>query len=158
MEKKFHLLPLFKYRREIPISTDELGARRIITLEQNTLSIFSHYDKTYPKHFIRSQQTTLTTHVFVTVVENSPQKISIRRGIGSLFEIKGFSSECVCQGNVVCDEEVVEINVIGHTPKLETNTTDWSHPERMGILEEIWIGNKSRLPLSLIAGVVDHGE
>ena len=36
--------------------------RRIITLEQNTLSIFSHYDKTYPKHFIRSQQTTLTTH------------------------------------------------------------------------------------------------
>ena len=49
MEKKFHLLPLFKYRREIPISTDELGARRIITLEQNTLSIFSHYDKTYPK-------------------------------------------------------------------------------------------------------------
>ena len=107
--------------------------RRIITLEQNTLSIFSHYDKTYPKHFIRSQQTTLTTHVFVTVVENSPQNISIRRGIGSLFEIKGFSSECVCQGNVVCDEEVVEINVIGHTPKLETNTTDWSHPERMGI-------------------------
>merc|ERR1712082_137575 len=27
--------------------------RRIITLEQNTLSIFSHYDKTFPKHFIR---------------------------------------------------------------------------------------------------------
>ena len=53
MEKKFHLLPLFKYRREIPISTDELGARRIITLEQNTLSIFSHYDKTYPKLLLR---------------------------------------------------------------------------------------------------------
>ena len=53
-----------------------------------------------------------------------------------MLQVECLPGEGVGQVDVVRDEEVVEVEAVGHGPELQPDPADWRHLERLGVLGE----------------------
>ena len=56
--------------------------------------------------------------------QESPEDISIGRGVGGLLQVKGLPGKGVSESHVVRDKEVVEVDVVRHRPQLKAHSAE----------------------------------
>ena len=64
----------------------------------------------------------------------TPCSLTVGRGVGSLLQVEGLPGEGVGQVDVVRDEEVVEVEAVGHGPQLQPDPADGRHLEGLRVL------------------------
>lgn len=52
---------------------------------------------------------------------------------------------------------VIKVDIVGHGPELDADSSDRGHPERLWVEKVIRVRDLARLPLALVVGVIDEG-
>ena len=72
------------------------------------------------------------------------------------LKVVGVGSPLIGNLPGVRDEQIVEVDVVGHGPKFDSYGAYSSHLERLGVIVVVGVGNLAGLPLTLVVGIVNE--